>query len=114
VAPVPTVLGAVDGQRRDLSIVGKQLSHIDIERTSNIHRHGNRRDAALTLNLGQVALGHPNELNPLLRFIVDGGLPTTVKAGLDLLGQGAGDPRAPLLPLDDIRHAELDKLLQAV
>jgi 4-hydroxy-tetrahydrodipicolinate synthase len=62
----------------------------------------------------QTAQSIYDELNPLLRFIVDGGLPTTVKAGLDLLGQGVGDPRAPLLPLDDVRRAELDKLLHAV
>lgn len=52
-----------------------------------------------------------DELAPLLRFIVDGGLPTTVKAGLDLLGRHVGDPRAPLLPLEQTRRAELEHLL---
>jgi 4-hydroxy-tetrahydrodipicolinate synthase len=47
------------------------------------------------------------ELSPLLRFIVAGGLPTTVKAGLDILGTKVGDPRPPLLPLE---QAELDEL----
>lgn len=44
------------------------------------------------------------DLAPLLRFIVGGGLPTTVKAGLELLGRGVGAPRPPLLPLtaDDL------------
>ncbi|MHA3024070.1 dihydrodipicolinate synthase family protein [Mycobacterium sp. BMJ-28] len=51
------------------------------------------------------------DLVPLLRFIVDGGLPTTVKAGLDLLGRGVGDPRPPLLPLDAERRADLQGLL---
>lgn len=55
-----------------------------------------------------------DELAPLLRFIVDGGLPTTVKAGLDLLGHGAGDPRPPLLPLGPERRADLQKLLASV
>ncbi|MEV0769512.1 dihydrodipicolinate synthase family protein [Nocardia salmonicida] len=43
-------------------------------------------------------------LRPLLEFIVAGGLPATVKAGLDLLGLGVGAPRRPLLPptQDDI------------
>ena len=41
------------------------------------------------------------EIRPLLEFIVAGGLATTVKAGLELLGVGVGDPRRPLLPLDD-------------
>ncbi|MUL45884.1 dihydrodipicolinate synthase family protein [Mycobacterium sp. CBMA293] len=52
-----------------------------------------------------------DDLAPLLRFIVAGGLPTTVKAGLDLLGRKAGDPRAPLLPLDVAGRAELKGLL---
>ena len=42
-----------------------------------------------------------DDLSPLLRFIVAGGLPTTVKAGLSLLGSGVGDPRPPLLPFDE-------------
>ena len=41
------------------------------------------------------------EIRPLLEFVVAGGLATTVKAGLELLGIGVGDPRRPLLPLDD-------------
>lgn len=53
------------------------------------------------------------QLKPLLEFIVAGGLPTTVKAGLDLLGFPAGDPRAPLLPLDDQGRAQLRSLLAA-
>lgn len=48
-----------------------------------------------------------DDLSPLLRFIVAGGLPTTVKAGLNLLGANVGDPRPPLLPLD---HDGLDEL----
>jgi 4-hydroxy-tetrahydrodipicolinate synthase len=51
------------------------------------------------------------ELKPLLEFIVAGGLPTTVKAGLQLLGVGVGDPRRPLLPLDAAGRAALEKLL---
>ncbi|HZU46814.1 MAG TPA: dihydrodipicolinate synthase family protein [Mycobacterium sp.] len=52
-----------------------------------------------------------DELKPLLEFIVAGGLATTVKAGLDLLGVGVGDPRRPLLPLDDAGRARLRELL---
>ncbi len=52
-----------------------------------------------------------DDLKPLLQFIVAGGLPTTVKAGLDLLGFPAGDPRAPLLSLDGQGRAELRDLL---
>ena len=51
------------------------------------------------------------ELKPLLEFIVAGGLATTVKAGLELLGVGVGNPRRPLLPLDDEGRAALTKLL---
>lgn len=52
-----------------------------------------------------------DDLKPLLQFIVAGGLPTTVKAGLDLLGFPAGDPRAPLLALDEQGRAQLKQLL---
>ncbi|MER7756460.1 dihydrodipicolinate synthase family protein [Kitasatospora sp. NPDC097643] len=50
----------------------------------------------------------------VLQFIVRGGLPTTVKAGLALRGFDAGGPRRPLLPLDEERTAELSSLLAAV
>lgn len=55
-----------------------------------------------------------DDLAPLLRFIVSGGLPTTVKAGLELLGRNVGDPRAPLLPLDANGRTELKAMLAAV
>jgi 4-hydroxy-tetrahydrodipicolinate synthase len=51
------------------------------------------------------------DLSPLLRFIVAGGLPTTVKAGLNLLGTHVGDPRPPLLPLDEAGIDEMRSLL---
>lgn len=53
------------------------------------------------------------KLLPLLRFIVHGGLPTTVKAGLRLQGLEAGDPRRPLQPLTGERLEELRRLLAA-
>lgn len=52
-----------------------------------------------------------DDLKPLLEFIVAGGLATTVKAGLELLGVPAGSPRRPLLPLEDAGRAELRGLL---
>ena len=51
------------------------------------------------------------DLSPLLRFIVAGGLPTTVKAGLNILGANVGDPRPPLLPLDEAGLDEMRSLL---
>jgi 4-hydroxy-tetrahydrodipicolinate synthase len=42
---------------------------------------------------------------------VAGGPATTIKAGLELLSVGVGDPRPPLLPLDDEGRAALKKLL---
>jgi 4-hydroxy-tetrahydrodipicolinate synthase len=53
-------------------------------------------------------------LLPILRFIVAGGLPTTVKAGLRLRGLEAGDPRLPLLPLADPQRQELEEYLGSV
>ncbi|MEV6977272.1 dihydrodipicolinate synthase family protein [Kitasatospora sp. NPDC093806] len=51
---------------------------------------------------------------PVLEFILRGGLPTTVKAGLALQGFDAGAPRRPLLPLDEARTGELAELLPAL
>lgn len=51
---------------------------------------------------------------PLLQFIVNGGLPVTVKAGLRLRGFDAGEPRRPLLPLGEARTRELERLLAAL
>ncbi len=52
-----------------------------------------------------------DDLKPLLEFIVAGRLATTVKAGLGLLGFPVGDPRPPLLPLDEHGRAKLGRLL---
>jgi 4-hydroxy-tetrahydrodipicolinate synthase len=54
------------------------------------------------------------ELLPLLRFIVAKGLPTAVKSGLDILGEPAGVPRLPLLPLDAQERVQLESLLAVV
>jgi 4-hydroxy-tetrahydrodipicolinate synthase len=51
------------------------------------------------------------ELLPLLSFIVSKGLPTAVKSGLDILGEPAGLPRPPLLPLDSDDRARLESIL---
>lgn len=55
-----------------------------------------------------------DELAPLLRFIVTKGLPSAVKSGLEILGEPAGVPRLPLLPLDSEDRAELESILAAV
>lgn len=41
------------------------------------------------------------ELKPFLQFIVKQGLPSAIKTGLSLQGAPAGDPRLPLLPVDE-------------
>jgi 4-hydroxy-tetrahydrodipicolinate synthase len=51
---------------------------------------------------------------PLLDFIVQGGLPRTVAAGLDLLGIDPGPLRAPLLPLSADERDRLSKILQSL
>jgi 4-hydroxy-tetrahydrodipicolinate synthase len=50
----------------------------------------------------------------LLQFIVAKGLPRAIKAGLELLGQEAGELRAPLLPLNETEHRELRRILDRV
>lgn len=67
--------------------------------------------AAVTAGDLATAQARYDDLKPLLEFIVAGGLATTVKAGLELLGVPAGAPRRPLLPLDDAGRADLRRLL---
>lgn len=50
----------------------------------------------------------------LLQFIVAKGLPRAIKAGLELLGQEAGELRAPLQPLTAIEQQELGRMLDRV
>ena len=49
---------------------------------------------------------------PLLDFILKGGLPATIKAGLRTLGLEVGDPRLPVFPLDDARNKQLQTMLK--
>ena len=51
---------------------------------------------------------------PLLDFILSGGLPTTIKAGLELQGIPVGTPRLPVAPLDKTGCLQLKKLLEQV
>lgn len=55
-----------------------------------------------------------DEMLPLLRFIVAKGLPSAVKSGLEILGEPAGVPRLPLLPLARGDRSELESILAAV
>ena len=49
---------------------------------------------------------------PLLDFILKGGLPATIKAGLRNLGLEVGDPRLPVFPLDETRNSQLQTMLK--
>ncbi|BBU30346.1 dihydrodipicolinate synthase family protein [Burkholderia sp. THE68] len=49
---------------------------------------------------------------PVLEFILKGGLPTTIKAGLQLAGLDVGVPRAPLAPLSTEGRETLKKLVK--
>jgi 4-hydroxy-tetrahydrodipicolinate synthase len=50
---------------------------------------------------------------PVLEFILKGGLPTTIKAGLNLKGHDVGEPRRPLIALPNDATARLAGLLQS-
>lgn len=54
-----------------------------------------------------------DRLRPFLEMIVSRGLPTTIKSGLRSIGIEAGDPRRPLLPLDESGSARLKRLIDA-
>ncbi|NER60231.1 dihydrodipicolinate synthase family protein [Pseudomonas sp. MAFF212428] len=49
---------------------------------------------------------------PLLEFILKGGLPATVKAGLGLTGLAVGEPRKPVFALDEAGCGRLQQLLE--
>ncbi|MGL5996699.1 MAG: dihydrodipicolinate synthase family protein [Pseudomonas proteolytica] len=76
----------------------------------------------LNLDLYQAVLA--NDLNrarelfyrqlPVLDFILKGGLPATIKAGLRMTGLEVGDPRLPVFPLDMAGQAQLQKLLNSL
>ncbi|WP_194837144.1 dihydrodipicolinate synthase family protein [Nocardia sp. XZ_19_369] len=53
------------------------------------------------------------QLEPLLTALTRDGLPRTVKAGLRSLGIDAGDPRPPLLPVDDDTRRAIAELITA-
>ncbi|NBB09365.1 dihydrodipicolinate synthase family protein [Pseudomonas sp. SLFW] len=51
---------------------------------------------------------------PLLDFILKGGLPATIKAGLSASGLDVGNPRLPVFPLSDEGRQALQKLLTSL
>lgn len=51
---------------------------------------------------------------PLLEFIVNGGLASTVKAGLEMKGLHAGVARRPLKPLTDEKKQILENILKVI
>lgn len=51
---------------------------------------------------------------PLLDFILKGGLPATVKAGLELAGLNAGEPRRPVFALNEGARQQLQRLLHTL
>lgn len=50
----------------------------------------------------------------LLQFIVAKGLPRTIQAGLNILGEEGGHLRSPLLPLTAQENKELERILSTV
>jgi 4-hydroxy-tetrahydrodipicolinate synthase len=51
---------------------------------------------------------------PLLEFILKGGLPATIKAGLGMTGLAVGEPRRPVFGLDEPGQLRLKSLLDAL
>jgi 4-hydroxy-tetrahydrodipicolinate synthase len=51
---------------------------------------------------------------PLLDFILKGGLPATIKAGLRETGLEVGDPRLPVFPLSESGQGQLQAILRTL
>ena len=51
---------------------------------------------------------------PLLDFILKGGLPATIKAGLRETGLEVGDPRLPVFPLSEAGQTQLQTILKTL
>ncbi|SFX50804.1 4-hydroxy-tetrahydrodipicolinate synthase [Pseudomonas sp. NFACC49-2] len=68
-------------------------------------------DAVLANDLSRARALFYRQL-PLLDFILKGGLPATIKAGLRTLGLEVGDPRLPVFPLDEARNQQLQAMLK--
>lgn len=76
------------------------------------------------LNLELYAAAKANDLEkarevfyrqlPLLDFILKGGLPATIKAGLNATGLQVGEPRLPVFPLAEEGRKYLNDLVQAL
>jgi len=70
--------------------------------------------AAITKGNLAVALAVFRKQLSVLQFIVAGGLPRTVAAGLEILGINAGHLRAPLAKLSEADTEQLRKILSAL
>ncbi|MDU9404331.1 dihydrodipicolinate synthase family protein [Pseudomonas sp. zfem004] len=69
--------------------------------------------AVLAGDLGQAQALFYRQL-PLLDFILKGGLPATIKAGLGMTGLPVGEPRRPVFGLDEAGRAKLSALLDGL
>jgi 4-hydroxy-tetrahydrodipicolinate synthase len=70
--------------------------------------------AAITKGNLAAALAVFRKQLSVLQFIVAGGLPRTVAAGLEILGINAGHLRAPLAKLSEADTEQLRKILSAL
>ena len=70
-------------------------------------------EATLSNDLGKARELFYRQL-PLLDFILKGGLPATIKAGLRATGLEVGDPRLPVFPLSEAGCNQLQSLLKAL
>lgn len=68
-------------------------------------------DAVLANDLTKARVLFYQQL-PLLEFILKGGLPATIKAGLRLTGLDVGNPRLPVFPLAEAGIEQLKALLR--
>ena len=116
-SPLELELGAIDRQAegfRELMLSNRMeaqtVSHSQL--FAQLRRQAVIRRQIANLGLERARVLFYRQL-PLLDFILKGGLPATIKAGLRSTGLDVGNPRLPVSPLSDAASKQLRAMIDA-
>lgn len=99
-----TFYGLVAGTRASIWGAANFIPELTVELFDAVHRRG---DLAAARKIW-------SRIWPICNFLENAGSYVAgVKAGCELIGEPAGDPRPPILPLGDGKKAELSDLIEA-